>query len=655
MSSTRSWTIPARAALTATALAFALAVVCHAWVGDDAWITLRTVENAAQGHGLVWNLAERVQTYTHPLWMLILLGAHLVTGELYLTTMVVSLVVSFASAALLARRGVGSVPGAALALGLCAASRAFVDYSTSGLENPLTHLFIVLFWVRYQRRPWEKTARRIFDLTLVAALAGTNRLDTVLLFAPAITVELLRFRKVRAVLAAAAALAPLLAWLAFAVVYYGFAWPNTAFAKLNTAIPRRLLEAQGLSYLADSLSRDPLTLVIGAAGVLGALRQRRWRDVAFGAGAVLYVVYTVRVGGDFMSGRFYTAPFLVGLLLLVRTLERGDPRFQPQVTDARGVLARLPLVLVLALPGNFVGFLDKPGPLTWDEMVRHGIADERAYWAPHHGMWAALRGEAAAQKSLARRERLPGVHLRGDIGFPGIAAGPQTHVVDVLALSDPLLARLPTHNEWRIGHYGRVIPLGYVESLETGQNLLVDRDLGALMDRLWVVTRGPIWSRERLAEVWRFNTGAYRHLVDRRFYRFPPVEEVPVGVLGDAAPGARWDASGTRPLYRYGTVFRLPEARRGASFVAVVACGNTYAFQLASGPEHHGEVLAKTRKCKRRTLTRVEVDVPARAAERGWDRILVKPIEETGESSIASISPPSSDDVRSVGLRKAVR
>jgi hypothetical protein len=44
-------------------------------MSDDAYITLRTVDNWVNGRGLVWNTAERVQTYTHPLWMLLLSAA----------------------------------------------------------------------------------------------------------------------------------------------------------------------------------------------------------------------------------------------------------------------------------------------------------------------------------------------------------------------------------------------------------------------------------------------------------------------------------------------------------------------------------------------------------------------------------------------------
>jgi arabinofuranosyltransferase len=39
---------------------------------DDAMISMRYAENLANGHGLVWNIGERVEGYTNPLMVLIM-------------------------------------------------------------------------------------------------------------------------------------------------------------------------------------------------------------------------------------------------------------------------------------------------------------------------------------------------------------------------------------------------------------------------------------------------------------------------------------------------------------------------------------------------------------------------------------------------------
>ena len=78
-------------------------LVRTAWVCDDAYITFRVVDNFVGGFGLRWNVAERVQGYTHPLWMLISAGAYACTREIYYTGIAVSLGLSVLGAALLAR------------------------------------------------------------------------------------------------------------------------------------------------------------------------------------------------------------------------------------------------------------------------------------------------------------------------------------------------------------------------------------------------------------------------------------------------------------------------------------------------------------------------------------------------------------------------
>src|SRR5262245_6018851 len=54
-------------------------VVRTAWVSDDSFITMRTVDNWVHGHGLTWNPVERVQAYTHPLFLFVVAAAYFVT------------------------------------------------------------------------------------------------------------------------------------------------------------------------------------------------------------------------------------------------------------------------------------------------------------------------------------------------------------------------------------------------------------------------------------------------------------------------------------------------------------------------------------------------------------------------------------------------
>src|SRR5215470_6759062 len=133
---------PGLARAAAVAL-YAYLVARTAWIADDAYISFRTIENFVAGDGLRWNLVERVQSFTHPLWLLLLSGAHALGFDLYFVTIAISVALSLVTAFLVGYRLAPSAATGALAVALLGASRSFVDYSTSGLENPLSHILLV--------------------------------------------------------------------------------------------------------------------------------------------------------------------------------------------------------------------------------------------------------------------------------------------------------------------------------------------------------------------------------------------------------------------------------------------------------------------------------------------------------------------------------
>src|SRR6185503_3110626 len=95
----RKWVWPA----VSVAL-FIVVLIRTAWLTEDAFITFRTVDNFIAGYGLRWNVAERVQTYTHPLWMLLVAGAYAITREMYLTVLVVSMLMAVAGVVVIVTR-----------------------------------------------------------------------------------------------------------------------------------------------------------------------------------------------------------------------------------------------------------------------------------------------------------------------------------------------------------------------------------------------------------------------------------------------------------------------------------------------------------------------------------------------------------------------
>ena len=161
-----------------------------------------------------------------------------------------------------------------------------------------------------------------------------------------------------------------------------------------------------------------------------------------------------------------------------------------------------------------------------DRRVRggYGVVDERAFYFQGQSLLLATR-QSFLQPDwpLRAAQSVPtDVDIAcGGLGRRGLSA-PQTHLIDDCALTDPLLARLPAifDHEWRIGHFERMIPEGYRESLEQGVNRLADTGLWPLYDDLRLITRAPrLLSRARLAAIWRVNTGGNQRPIDRLLYR----------------------------------------------------------------------------------------------------------------------------------------
>src|SRR5687768_7432065 len=76
----KQWTYP-NLMIGLVAVASTLLIFNYGWISDDAYITARYADNLAHGHGPVFNVGERVQGFTHPLWFLLFSGGLFILGE----------------------------------------------------------------------------------------------------------------------------------------------------------------------------------------------------------------------------------------------------------------------------------------------------------------------------------------------------------------------------------------------------------------------------------------------------------------------------------------------------------------------------------------------------------------------------------------------
>ena len=150
-------------------------------------------------------------------------------------------------------------------------SRAFVDFSTSGLENPLSYVLLALFvgiFAGTEGGPAARSPRRALTLLwTIASLLYLTRPDEILLVAPMLALGSWRLRQQAGLLRPAiVGLLPAAAWTVFAILYYGFPFPNTAYAKLAMGIDPSELWTQGL--LLSTVELGPIPQYRRAPGLV---------------------------------------------------------------------------------------------------------------------------------------------------------------------------------------------------------------------------------------------------------------------------------------------------------------------------------------------------------------------------------------------------
>ncbi|MDO9535406.1 MAG: hypothetical protein Q7J85_08765 [Bacillota bacterium] len=475
------------------------------WVADDAIIIFPVVRNLLSGHGLVFNVGERVEVYTPPLWLGILAIWDYLTGEIELAAAWLGLLFSgsglflgqWGAITLLRKRNVVQ-KAAFFPLGslIVVALPPFWDYASSGLETGLGIFWLGLsFFLLARDHPgqgWWKTAGAL----LWFGLGPLIRPDFIIFSAGLILLIFVlhspgSFRRFVS-LGIAAIFFPA-AYQVFRMGYFASLYPNTALAKSATSS----YWSFGYFYLQDLflpyMLFIPLLLVVIALEIQGVYlyKQNGGRSaVICGTVAVLGVLYAffiVRGGGDFMHGRFLL-PALFAFQLPVSCI------VFPSESSYRRLL--IPLLVGMTL---WSAWCAGWGRVPYGLLGPHGVADERGVYVFESGapnpvtlsdygqerksldQWAVQANEAA---TIAIHDR----HiLSGWGGIGGFAAGPAGYNITGGGLSDPVTSRFRIKYRGRPGHEKGMTPVresAYlrssiynqhtVELLNTGTLLYVD-------------------------------------------------------------------------------------------------------------------------------------------------------------------------------------
>jgi len=485
---------------------FGTAAWRHRWLHEDGLINLRIVDQALLGHGPVFNAGERVEAFTSPAQIAVLVAARIVTlGAVPIETLVFVIGVGASVAGLAC-----AIVGAARLWGpqetsvptwLPVGAAAFVavpatwDFATSGHEGGLVYLWLgaslLVIGTRVDRLR-SGDALRIDRPRGALVLLGSGALvrPELILFSVAFLTGWWLLQR-----GAPGRFRHALGWAVSLVVlseivrmgYFGVLVPNTALAKLGGGLEL----GQGMEYLLAfarpyALPVALALLVVALVPVVrGAGRPEQIVVACFVVPSLLVVGQLVAIGGDYINGRLVVAP-LFGLLapfavVPFRAIWGADRSARTRRIVLVALLGWMLLSALLLRPPWSPRGKDILNPrLDARELARQGftggtdaheVSDyDESFLANPYRQFAEVRDRTdgglfwlddpwtnqAVPLGADRRS----IIASGAVGALGAVAGPDIRIIDRTALADPVASRLPV-TQHTPGHL-RFLPTPWV-------------------------------------------------------------------------------------------------------------------------------------------------------------------------------------------------
>jgi hypothetical protein len=280
---------------------------------DDLFISLRYARNLADGLGAVYNVGERVEGYTTPLWVFVLAGLAYVGVPLQAAATTLSLLSGMLAVWLLTKVAEAwQWKGGTLAAYLLALNTTFAVWSASAMELTLFSAFTLAAL-------WALSMRRWFVSGWLLGLATLTRPEGALWIGVCALYWLIsqRFQRrafaeaVRLTLGAALVVVPHELWR---VMYYGEWLPITFYNKVGWSFA---LWERGAQYMFEAGRAYGLSLVLWV--VCALFSREAWRGWSLLALMLIVThgAYVVFVGGDWMVAYRFLVPIMPLLCLFV--------------------------------------------------------------------------------------------------------------------------------------------------------------------------------------------------------------------------------------------------------------------------------------------------------------------------------------------------
>lgn len=322
--------------LIAAALLFGVSISAP----DDTWVYFRYTQNFLEHGELVFNLGDRLEGFSSPLYQFALIPLSWLTGAPLFSSLALSLLmllgIPLVALWILRRSGALTVETAVITCGLLLFGAASMMWARGlWLDYHFAGLFVLLGYALYFLA--GPTSKNKVLAGVMLGLAYLARPDTLLFCVGLGASELilllrkrteLRGGAIRLVLTAGPVVAFVVGYAIFRLAYYHDVAPNTAYLKLHLSLVEPELLMRALKYFWNWLS-DPafiatMALFVGLSwrwqprrAISTAPSERMNYDDMRNATLVaigIFVVYWLQIGGDRHPLRYFMMFFPVIVL-----------------------------------------------------------------------------------------------------------------------------------------------------------------------------------------------------------------------------------------------------------------------------------------------------------------------------------------------------
>lgn len=512
-----------------TLIIFIGVVTLLAWQSDDSYHAYAMAKNLVDGNGFVYNVGERASASSCPLFTLVIAFGYFFIRHMFLVSLLICIIFSGIAYSVVVHYFCKDKVQIFAVFFTLVSSQSFMSYTTSGLENSMLFFLAALFLKRYFEND-KYNAKNLLYMAVLISLIAMTRMDAVLMFIPMILYVFLikrddvKFSK--AVLIGILGLMPFILWELFSVFYYGFFVPNTAFAKLGTDIPKTEYIVRGMQYVFNTLICDPVVLFIPLVASLIFIMSKKYKYLYIAVGVILYGMYLIYIGGDFMMGRHFTVMFFISVIGIISivNLDFTDEKTQ-RVRYDFPIIKLMQAVLICCFVYSLsTGVISEQ--FKYGKNFNSPISDERDTYFK----WTSLFNNVVSYKDTGRmciknawndqgvRDLLEADLNSGILRMvPGITKYDRNYMYlnDLYALGDPYLSKLPAVREegWRIGHMYREAPEGYYETVMYGKNVIKNQAASQYYEVIKLITRGDLFDGQRIKAIIDINLGRYDYLI----------------------------------------------------------------------------------------------------------------------------------------------